>query len=96
MAVAKRQERKKPAKIEQRLAQGQKWGPQVKETSLLASSVYNRAGPRGGKTLQKEETKGQGSLSCAGMHTLFFFLSPLHVFWVGMPPHLEDVFSFIF
>ena len=40
MAVAKRQRRKKPAKIEQRKIPGPEWEPQVKHAALLASPVY--------------------------------------------------------
>ena len=40
MAVAKKQRREKPEKIEQRRVLGQEWGPQVKQTALLASPVY--------------------------------------------------------
>ena len=40
MAVAKRQGRKKPTKIEQRKVQGLEWGPQVKQIGLLASPIY--------------------------------------------------------
>ena len=40
MVVAKRQRREKPAKIEQRKVQGPEWGPQVKQTALLASPIY--------------------------------------------------------
>ena len=40
MAVAKRQRKEKPGKIEQRKVWGQEWGPQVKETALLASPIY--------------------------------------------------------
>ena len=38
--VAKRQGREKPRKIEQRKARGPEWGPQVRQTALLASSIY--------------------------------------------------------
>ena len=48
MAVAKRQGREKPAKIEWRKVRGPEWGPQVKQTALLASPV-NSAGPGGGE-----------------------------------------------
>ena len=48
--------------------------------------------------IQEEEPKRQGSLSRD--HTLSFpcarSLSSLRIFSVGMPSHLEDVFSFIF
>ena len=40
MVVAKRQRREKPAKIEHRKVQGPEWGPQVKQTALLASPIY--------------------------------------------------------
>ena len=43
MVVAKRQRRErreKPRKIEQRNVQGPEWGPQVKQTALLASPIY--------------------------------------------------------
>ena len=40
MVVAKRQTREKPAKIEQRKFPGPECEPQVKQTALLASSIY--------------------------------------------------------
>ena len=40
MAVAKRQEREKMEKIEQRQVQGPERGPQVKQTTLPAGPVY--------------------------------------------------------
>ena len=40
MAVAKRQGRGKPTKIKQRKVQGPECGPQVEQTTLLASPVY--------------------------------------------------------
>ena len=40
MVVAKGQGREKPTKIEQRKVQGLEWGPQVKQTALLASPIY--------------------------------------------------------
>ena len=40
MAVAKRQRREKPAKIEQRKVRGPECGPQVKQTPLLAGPIY--------------------------------------------------------
>ena len=42
MAVAKRKGRQKPMKLEQRKVQGLEWGPQVKQTALLASPIYIR------------------------------------------------------
>ena len=49
MLVAKRQGKKKPTKIEQRKIQGPEWGPQLKQTALLASPSLHRAGPGGGE-----------------------------------------------
>ena len=40
MSVAKRQRREKLAKMEQRKVWGPEWGPQVKQTALLASPIY--------------------------------------------------------
>ena len=40
MAVAKRQRRGKPVKIEQRKVRGPELGLQVKQTALLASPIY--------------------------------------------------------
>lgn len=39
MAMAKRQGRKKPTKIEKRNVQGPEWEPQVKQTALLGGPV---------------------------------------------------------
>ena len=40
MAVAKRQRREKPMKIEQKKVRGPDLGPQVKQTTLLAGPIY--------------------------------------------------------
>jgi len=40
MAVAKRQSREKPMKIEQRKVRRLEQGPQVKQTALLASPIF--------------------------------------------------------
>ena len=39
MAVAKKQGREKPVKIEQKKVRGLEWGPQVKQTTLLAGPI---------------------------------------------------------
>ena len=39
MAVAKRQGREKPVKIEERKVRGRDRGPQVEQTALLASPI---------------------------------------------------------
>ena len=94
MAVAKGQGREKPAKIEQRQVWGPEWGPQVEQTALLAGPIYIEQAQ--GEEKHEEEPTGQGSLSLfpACLHMLS--LSSLQIFWIGMPPRLEDVFSFIF
>ena len=56
MSVAKRQRREKPAKIEQKKVQGPELGPQVKETALLASTVYTRQ-PQGRRKIIKRGAK---------------------------------------
>ena len=53
MAVAKRQRREKPVKIEQRKVQEQEGGPQVEQTALLASPVYTGQAQKEGKTYKK-------------------------------------------
>ena len=40
MVVAKRQRREKATKVEQRKVRGPEWEPQVKQTALLASTIY--------------------------------------------------------
>ena len=51
MAVAKRQAREKPRKIEQREVRGPAGGPQVGQTALLVSPVYIGQAQRGGKNI---------------------------------------------
>ena len=78
MVVAERQGREKPAKIEQ----GRSEDPSEDLGQNKEHSwlaQFTEGRPRGGETY-KEEPKGQGS--------------SLHVFWVSMPSHLENVFSF--
>ena len=90
MVVAKRQ-RKKPTKMEQRKVQGQEWEPQVKQTALLASLIYIglvQGEKRKGKKKKKNNIK-RGAKIEQGAH-----LSSLHVFQVGPPSCLKDVFSF--
>ena len=98
MVVAKRERREKPTEIEERKVRGPETDPQVKQTALLASPIYIGQAQGEDKKTEKEEPKGQGSLSHtrAHMHSFFFSLSPLCVCWVSMPPSLEYVFSFIF
>ena len=84
MAVAKRQGREQPVKIEQMKVLGPEWGPQVKQTALLASPVYT------GQAQGEEKKRKTRSQNWA------VDLSPLCVFWVGMPARLQNVFSFTF
>ena len=57
MAMTKRQRRENPMKIEQRKVGGPEWEPQVKQTALLASSIYIRQAQREEKKHKKEEPK---------------------------------------
>ena len=75
MAVAKRQGREKPVKIDQRKVRRQEWGPQVEQKTLLASPIYIGQA-QGRKNIEKEAPKDwKGlSLSCA------LGCSSLHIF----------------
>ena len=70
-------------KIEQRKVWGPEWGPQVKQTALLAGPVY--VGQAQGE--QKKHVKGGAKIGPG---------ASLHVFWVGRNSRLKDVFSFTF
>ena len=83
MVVAKRQRKEKPAKMEQKKIQGPESEPQMKQTALLASPVY--IGQAQG---EEKELKKRSQNWARGF-------SSLHVFWVGQPSHLKDVFSFL-
>ena len=62
MVVAKRQRREKPVKIEQRKVQGPEWGPQVKQTALLASPIcIGQAQGEEKKHIKKEAKIGPGA-----------------------------------
>ena len=100
MAVAKRQGREKPSKIEQRKVKGRsedlsedlRWN---KQQSWLAQFTQGRPGGR--RKHRKRGAKGPGaSLSLAQEHRYSLSLSSLCVFWVSMASRLEDVFSFYF
>ena len=75
MAVAKRQGREKPAKIEQRKVWGSEWGPQVEQIALLASPIYIGQAQGEGKKSIKRGAKGPGwgrgavTLICPGAIT---------------------------
>ena len=58
MAVAKRQGREKPGKIEQRKVQGLEGRPQVGQTALLAGPMY--VGQAQGRKNIKRRAKGPG------------------------------------
>ena len=55
MAMAKRQRREKPAKIEQRKVRGPERGLQGKQTALLASPIYIRQAQGEETNVEKEE-----------------------------------------
>ena len=69
-------------KIEQRKVRGPEWGPQVKQTALLASPVYigQAQGMEKKKHIKREAKIARGA--------------SLRVFWVGLPSRLKDVFTF--
>ena len=85
MVVAKRQRKEKPMKIEQRKVRGPEWGPQVKQTALLASPIY--IGQAQGE--EKKTYKKRSQNWARGFFSL-------RVFWVSLPSCLEDVFSLTF
>ena len=106
MVVAKRQGREKPVKIEQRKVQGPEWGPQVEQIALLLAQFtqvrlrgrkkYIKRGAKEPEVFLRRSCRLSISFSPSLPPSLSLSLSPLHVFWVGMPSHLEDVFSFYF
>ena len=73
MAVAKRQGREKPMKIEQRKVRGPEGGPQVEQTALLASQEE--------KKIYKRKDQRVRALPCAGVlsHSLLFTSLGPHV-----------------
>ena len=85
MAVAKRQGREKPAKIEQRKVRGPEFGLQVEQTARLASPIYIGQPQGEGKKLTKKRSQSLLSLPRPGVITLRI--------WVDMPLRLEDGFS---
>ena len=62
MAVAKRQRRRKPAKLEQRKVQGLEEAPQVKQAALLAGPVCRGQAWGGINNTEKEEPKSSHGL----------------------------------
>ena len=70
MAVAKRQREGKPVKIEHRNVWGLEWGPQVKQTALLANPIYLRQAQEEEKKHKKRNQNwARGSLlfACFGL-----------------------------
>ena len=64
---------------------GLEWGPQVKQTALLASPIYIvQTQGEEKKTYKKRSQNWPGGFSS------------LCGFWVGTPSHLKDVFAFAF
>ena len=92
MAVAKRQGREKPAKIEQRKVKGRSEdrSEDFRQNALLAKPYLHRTGPGGRKKKHiKRGAKGL-SLSLFLLRAGALFSSCL---WVNMPSRLEDGFS---
>ena len=81
MAVAKWQRREKPAKIEQNKVRGPEWGPQVKQTTLLAGPGTEKHIKRGAKasSLSLSRALGRSSLrvfrSVTRVYVPWFFVS---------------------
>ena len=74
MAVAKRQGRENPMKIEQGKVRGLEWRPQVEQTALLASPIYIGQAQRGGEKTCKKRSQRVRGLS----HSLLFVSFGLH------------------
>ena len=91
MAVAKRQGREKPVKIEQRKVWGLEWEPQVEQTALLASPIYigQAQGEGKKKNIYKVEPKDWGFLARLCTFSLSLSLSPY-------PPCLALSLSLLF
>ena len=81
MVVTKRQKRGKPTKTELGKVQEPEWGAQVKQTALLASPLY---------TVQTQGEKKKNIKRGAKIEKGASLL-----FWVGLPSHLQDAFSFV-
>ena len=64
--MAKRQGREKPTKLEPRKVRGPEWGPQIKQTALLASPIYIRQA----QGEEEKKTHKQRSQNWAGVFSL--------------------------
>ena len=71
MAVAKRQGREKPVKIEQRKVWGPEWGPQVEQTKIYIGQAQGEGKK---KKTYKNWSQRTGGLSPAYAHSLFLFI----------------------
>ena len=56
MAVAKRQRKEKPTKVEEKKIQRLEWQPQVKQTALLASPIHEGQAQREEEKEKKKKT----------------------------------------
>ena len=81
MAVAKRQRKEKPAKIEQKKSQGQEWELQVKQTTILASPIYIGQAQGNKKKHMKRKAKIEPLYS--------FGLASPHSSWMYFPLFAE-------
>ena len=85
MAVAKKQGREKPVKIEHRKVRGPEWGPQGEQRALLASPVYTGQA-QGEEKHKKRRQKARGlSLPCVHARSLSLFSSHLLGWHAPMP-----------
>ena len=73
MAVAKRQGREKPEKIEQRKVQGLEWGSQVEQTALLAGPIYIGQAQGEEKRYKKRSRRSWALCLCLSSLWVFFF-----------------------
>ena len=71
MAVAKKQGKEKPVKIVQRKVWGLQWGPQTKQTALLASPIYiGQAQGKERKTYKKRSQNWARACLLFSLHLL--------------------------
>ena len=100
MAVARRQGREKPMKIEQRKVRGPEWGPQVEQIALLASPIYTGQAWGEEKTYKKRSQRAGGlpfsSPTCVLILSLSRPLSSLHVSGSACPHASRMYFPAIF
>ena len=85
MAVAKRQGREKPAKIEQRKTEGLELGHQVEQTALLTGPIYTGQAQGRRKPYKQRSQRARG-LSLSPPHALSLSLSSHLLGWHALMP----------